>query len=431
MRLDKIRLVNYRCYADTTIEFSPQFNVLIGANGSGKTSLLRAISESFFGLTASLSLHRPWPIAEDDARIERVDTAGQVRFEPRYPVEISATATFMAQAALWSLQRRSTADSTTVEGFPTPGTLWSEASAARGDNLTLPLLAFYRANRQWQHAQPNAIAAATEKNSRLDAYGSYWDASSDGDSLQAWAISKSLERFQVSSETGKTFGEIHNDELALVNFALAAAIPEVEGIRYDMREKSLLVEWKESAGLSERYAIFSNLSDGQRAIVGLVADIARRMCLLNSHLGEHVIRDTPGIVLIDELDIHLHPKWQRTLTTGLQAAFPSLQFIVASHSPQVLSEMQPEQIIVLGGDSARHPQVSYGLDSSAVLEEIMDAPKRPESVSSALSSLFDSLERNDLQAARDQMDVLRKDAPGIPELIRAEAMLKRKEVIGR
>lgn len=140
---------------------------------------------------------------------------------------------------------------------------------------------------------------------------------------------------------------------------------------------------------------------------------------------------TPGIVLIDELDMHLHPKWQRALTRGLQAAFPSVQFIVASHSPQILSEMQPEQIIVLTAGSTSHPQVSYGLDSSAVLEEIMGASARPVEIEGDLSRLFVALERNDLDTARLVLSDLRNKAPGIAELNRAEALLKRKEVLGR
>jgi predicted ATP-binding protein involved in virulence len=249
--------------------------------------------------------------------------------------------------------------------------------------------------------------------------------------LNTWVISKCLERFQVSSETGIAFDDVHDDELALVNSAISNAIEEAEGVKYDMREKSLLVEWKQPALSERRPTIFENLSDGQKAIIGLISDIARRICLLNPHLGQEVMTQTPGIVLIDELDMHLHPKWQRSLTRGLQAAFPSVQFIVASHSPQILSEMQPEQIIVLTAGSASNPQVSYGLDSCAVLEEIMDASARPTEIKGDLEQLFAALERNELDAARQMLANLRNNAPGIADLNRAEALLKREEVLGR
>jgi predicted ATP-binding protein involved in virulence len=173
------------------------------------------------------------------------------------------------------------------------------------------------------------------------------------------------------------------------------------------------------------------LSDGQRVAIALVVDIARRMCLLNPHLGELVTKTTPGVVLIDELDVHLHPKWQRLMTTGLQAAFPEVQFIAASHSPQVLGELKPEQIILLTQDGVAHPEVSYGLDASRVLEQIMEASKRSTSIEQELSTLFELLERNDLARARVLLDSLKNAAPGLPELAGAEALLKRKEVVGR
>ena len=199
-------------------------------------------------------------------------------------------------------------------------------------------------------------------------------------------------------------------------------------MKYDLKQKSLLVEWADE--LREPTA-FENLSDGQRAVIGLVSDIARRICLLNPHLGLQVVDKTPGVVLIDELDMHLHPKWQRILTSGLKRAFPAVQFIVASHSPQVLGELQPEEIIVLRSEGTSHPQVSYGLDSSAVLEEIMDANARTASVEIQLSQLFSYLEQGVLDSARDLLVQLKLTAPGIPELAGAEALLKRKEVLGR
>jgi predicted ATP-binding protein involved in virulence len=434
MMIETIRLVNYRCHRDLKeVRFAPGFNVLVGANGSGKTSLLRALADSFFGFTGYLPI-TSHPLPNDDAvRLERVEIDGHLRFEHQYPVIIETAGVFNSKPVTWTLTRSAAAGFFAPTGT-LPGAMWQKDNndAGNGVGATLPILAFYRAERQWNQPQPQEIVAATQRPGRFDAYASYWNASSDSHALQAWAISKCLERFQVSSETGKMFDEFQDDELALVNRALADAIDDVESIRNDMREKRLMVEWRGAeTSAAKRFTIFENLSDGQKAIIGLVTDIARRICLLNPHLGHEVMQNTPGVVLIDELDVHLHPKWQRSLTRGLQAAFPSIQFIVASHSPQVLSEMQPEQIIVLTSDSPSNPAVSYGLDSSSVLEEIMGATARPMEVEEALSALFESLERNELDVARLQLAELQKQAPGIAELNRAKSLLKRKEVVGR
>lgn len=286
-------------------------------------------------------------------------------------------------------------------------------------------------NRYWNQPPLNEVQAATARNARTDGYESWWDASLDSNALQSWVISKCLERFQTSSETGQLFDNILSDELALVNNALAIVVEDAKGLKYDLKQKSLLVAWASTDGATREPTAFENLSDGQRAVIGLVADIARRMCILNPQLGDAVTNETQGVVLIDELDMHLHPRWQRILTSGLKRAFPKVQFIVASHSPQVLGELKPEEIILLRSSGTTHPQVSYGLTSSQVLEEIMGAEARTPEVERLLSEVFESLERGELSLAKQKIAALQITAPGIPELAGAQALFRRKEVLGR
>lgn len=438
MQLDSIHLKNYRCHANLSVNFGPGFNVVVGINGSGKTSLLKGICESFYGLIIGLNVQHNAPLTETGhVRLLAVKTGGLYRFEPQYPVKVGAGGDAFDTACVWTLTRTSQVSSAELSG-QFPAQIWrtiqqrgNHSPDGPSDSNCLPLVAFYRANRHWNHPQPHELQAATQRNSRIDGYSSWWDASLDSVAFQSWAIAKCLERFQTSSETGVAFDAIDDDELALVNVALAAAVEGAKGLRYDLKQKSLLVDWIPDSGVSRGPTAFENLSDGQRAVIALVADIARRMCLLNPQLAQDVTIKTPGVVLIDELDMHLHPRWQRIITNGLQVAFPALQFIVASHSPQVLGELQPEQIILLRPEGTSHPQVSYGLDSSQVLEEIMGAPARSPEVAQALSTLFTTLERNELDAARAQLEALKGLAPGIAELGGAHALLKRKEVLGR
>jgi predicted ATP-binding protein involved in virulence len=233
------------------------------------------------------------------------------------------------------------------------------------------------------------------------------------------------------SESGNEHHSASEDELSLVNAVVRDAVEGASELRYDFRQKSLLVEWLPTRQPMEHVSTFDNLSDGQKTIICLVADIARRMCLLNPHLGMNVIKETPGVILIDELDVHLHPRWQRLIVHSLKTVFPAVQFIATSHSPQILSELQPEEIILLHHDGVDHPRVSYGLDSSRVLEEIMGADARPEAVEALIHQVFAALEDKDLSVARAKIAELRATAPGLPELGGAEALLKRKEAIGR
>src|SRR5690606_17282698 len=190
--------------------------------------------------------------------------------------------------------------------------------------FALPVMAFYRANRHWNQPQPHEMQAATARNARTDGYASWWDASLDSSALQSWVISKCLERFQTSSESGTPFDDIQSDGLALVNQALAAAVEDTKGLKYDLKQKSLLVEWSNT---KRDPTAFENLSDGQRAVIGLVADIARRMCVLNPQLAQVVTSETSGVVLVDELYRHLHQRGHRILISVLRHALSKVQFI--------------------------------------------------------------------------------------------------------
>ena len=434
MKLTSIHLQNYRAHRDLSVEFNAGFHVVVGINGSGKTSLLRGIREALDGLLfwgspnlASAIFGEPEHAYVGILQVER-----RYRFEPQFPVTVTATGNKMAQDFKIAIRKTSDVARPVVEGR---SSLLDAISGRKNDPIAqgpviLPLVAFYRANRQWPVERAQVMSVATEKPSRYDGYQQWGNAAVNVSALQHWVIGKCLERYQRSSETGRLFYEIDDDELALVGAALSAAIENINGLRYDMSLKSLLTDWTQPDG-SLRSVSFEHLSDGERAVICLVADIARRVCLLNPQLGHEVIRQTPGVVLIDELDMHLHPQWQRRIVTGLKAAFPAIQFIAASHSPQVLGELQPEEIILLREEGASQPRISYGLDSSQILQEIMGASARNQKVEKKLRQLFVQIESSRLDEAKRLLDELKREAPQIPELSGAEALILRKEVIGR
>jgi predicted ATP-binding protein involved in virulence len=134
----------------------------------------------------------------------------------------------------------------------------------------------------------------------------------------------------------------------------------------------------------------SRLSDGIRGVVALVADIAARCVQLNPAFGAEAPQKTGGVVLIDEIDLHLHPRWQQVILPLLRSAFPKLQFVVTTHSPQVLSSVHASEIRVLsqgasvprGGGPAAWTALppgdeSYGQSNQDVLERVMGTHSRP------------------------------------------------------
>lgn len=430
MKLTSIHLQNYRAHRDLRVEFADGFNAVAGINGSGKTSLLKGIGEALAGILQAVP-NVSTSLLTDPActHVSTLHVGGRYRFEPRYPITVTARGRH--GEAEFEFEVRKTDEVAYPSCHPLSPFHQAISEAASHSKVHLPVLALYRANRQWQGQPSEMMTAATERLSRHDGYRSWDDAAASVTSLQHWVIAKCLERYQHSSETGKRFHEIQDDELALVNSALAAAVEDIGDLRYDMQQKALLVDWRRNETEPPRTISFANLSDGQRALICLVTDIARRICLLNPHLGMQAIANTPGVVLIDELDVHLHPRWQRRVVNGLKAAFPSVQFIVTSHSPQILGELHPDEIILLREGGTTQPQVSYGLDSSQVLEELMGAASRNLAVDDMLRQLFVQIENNRLVEAKTLLEELSHKAPQLPELSKAEALIRRKEIIGR
>lgn len=180
----------------------------------------------------------------------------------------------------------------------------------------------------------------------------------------------------------------------------------------------------------------NQLSDGERNTLALVGDIARRLSLLNLKGDADAILAGQGVVLIDEIELHLHPKWQREVISKLETTFPNCQFIVTTHSPQVLSQVHEDDVWILrlnqqGEVEAARPQASYGLDSNRILEEIMDVPERPQEAKDQLELLFRLLSAKDRGRAESEINAISEKYGDLPELTQARALLRRQELIGR
>src|SRR5947209_3801718 len=126
------------------------------------------------------------------------------------------------------------------------------------------------------------------------------------------------------------------------------------------------------------------LSDGERGTLALVLDLTRRLAQANPRMADPAA-EAEAVVLIDEIDLHLHPKWQRQIVGNLTATFPRFQFIATTHSPQIIGEVEHDRIQIIAQGQVYSPTHSFGVDSSRVLEEVMEAGPRTEAIQELLS----------------------------------------------
>ncbi len=172
------------------------------------------------------------------------------------------------------------------------------------------------------------------------------------------------------------------------------------------------------------------LSDGEKNLIALVGDIARRLSIANPYSKEPLRGD--GIILIDEIDLHLHPAWQRLIISQLTKLFPNCQFFVTTHSPQVLSHVKSENIFLLSNEnnelSYSKPEESYGMPIDRVVELIMNEDVRPKEVQKNINILFELIERNNVLEAKKLIKTLKTYLKTDHEIMRAEMLIRKKEI---
>ncbi len=417
MRIDEITLTNFNGFERRTFGFNPQFSLLVGDNASGKSSVIDALAISVGSWFLGLRGYEWSPgIYPEEVRVDSHAHVDSYTFEKQFPARIESTGVVMGRRLTWARElqreggRTTTVDAKSINHIGRD----TERRVRAGEEITLPLICTYGTERLWfekgHHARKTSGAGAKRGPSRFDGYRDCLNSTIQETALIDWIRDQSTVSIHAPRDTVA---------LGVVKNAITRCMEGAKSVYYDGRYKDLVV-------LLDQHGpqLFKNLSDGQRIMLTLVGDLASRATILNPHLETAALQKTPGIVLVDELDLHLHPKWQRRVIHDLKATFPSLQFIASTHSPQLIGEAQPEEIRLLDGDETSVPPRSFGIDSSRVLEEVMGTRSRNESVDDLLTRLFGSIDDEDFEKARRLLvDVEAKLGSDDPEVTRARALM--------
>ncbi len=399
MRIDSIEITNFRCFEHLKMGFHPKLNVLVGANASGKTALLLALRRclgTFIGQFSDIDMAEKQSImhiAPEDVRFIRREFAQTTSF--------ACTVSVGNQEYQWARTKQGRGARTDSKDTKAVDAWVKKLEdklkhPTEAYDLELPLVAYFSTDR----VSGERKSSKSDKlfSSRMRGYFNALGQFTNTEYLKEWFKNRQLEKYQS--------GKKGSAALDLMQKVIKQ-IPGVENIEYIIRpsdsemESDLYLTFKQEDG-SSKVIGFEYLSDGQKMFVTILADLTMRCLLLNPQMSREA-NETSGVVLIDEVDLHLHPSWQRLVIPSLLMAFPNVQFFVTTHSPQVLSEAPRESVFILRNGRIEPSEgiFSEGRDSNSILHDIFGVEKRPREEQSDLDRFYRLLdEKNDKEALK-------------------------------
>ena len=352
MLIDRLKIKNFKGFEEEEFFFRNNFTVVIGNNGSGKTSVLDALAVAagcyLIPLGGGQKIQRP--IHKGEVRIEEKEKSV---FDPQLPCEIEAKGKW----GIWKRSIEKLSFSNTAR-YAKSVTEYAEAEfekAMKGNDVVLPLFAYHGTGRLW--AELNDKVNYTKQGSRLEGYENCFSVKSSSKAFRNWY--KTLE---------KNIDKKDSDELVqrLDTFkqAILTCLEDWEDLYYDFAEDDIVCVHRD--GNKKASIAYRMMSDGYRNMIGMIADIAYRCIKLNPHLGVNALKETEGLVLIDELDLHLHPSWQKGIVAELVECFPKIQFVATTHSPFIVQSLSRDQLINLENEELINEPHDVSLETNAL-----------------------------------------------------------------
>lgn len=428
-KIDHLNLFEFRQFKSEKIKFDSKTTVFVGNNGSGKTSIIEAISLSLSWLSALIknedgSGHRMKEADINNSSLAKYSSiCTSLSVLPNLNYEITLVE---SKEGVVNKQRSKYMD---IKQLAEIYRYCNE----KNENFGLPVLAYYSISRSVEVKMEDFEYAAKKDAKaswgKLDGYTESLDESKSFRQFLAWLIrvdkveeeTSSSQFIALQSKIENTreliellsqnknesnteislnlISRVQDMEEQLSSMKSAHSSIEVNEINLSKKVKEAIYKFMPSVkNIRIKYTLNSidlvmdkngvtisalQLSQGEKSLFSLVGDIARRMVMLNPSLKANPL-DGHGIILIDEIDLHLHPMWQQQVVRRLNKTFKNIQFILSTHSPQVLSTVSHESIRIIsdidGNIEIITPDFSLGSESKQILEDILGVPSRPQDV---------------------------------------------------
>lgn len=441
MKLDKITIRNFRGFIEErSFDFDPKMNVVLGDNTSGKTTLLHAVQIALGAYFQALNLIPGGKYFSRNFQSNdhvRVYSGASKSFLPaleKPSIEVQAHVlqhTYNLMKGTHDQHGKSISWRRIGNkiSYRTCGELMDEVSHmstcrrnadTTGINSILPLMISFssaRLEKNYNGAQKTKVRQTREEKAYKCALNDLVDFKEAFDWI--YRYEKSLERGQEFECTDLAFKK-----------ALLTAIPALKEIHIDHKNKELFARLQMPETDKVEWLTYDMMSDGFKAMINIVSEIGYRCIALNGFLGAEAISQTPGVVLIDEIDLFLHPKWQRVVLQHLQQAFPQMQFIVTTHSPFIVQSVESHNVITLDGIQGYNDPNKRSIEEIVVSEMNLDTPRSAKYVKMVNLAeryyqlvsldLENGVEAQEVKQELDDMESEFSDDPAYVALLKAE-----------
>lgn len=403
MLLDSIFIENFRPFKELRIRFNSKLNVIIGLNGAGKTAILDSIAialNPFINkLTTANSTIGSFLLQKTDIY------AGAEKTDIELTINQGIAASYK-----WHVGRTFNTRNVWSINYLIAYATAIKQQLAQNPLSNMPIIAYYSTARMnFDNTAKVTSRKSNYEYNQLFAYQNslFRGVNSFNDFIMWFADEEGYED-KVRLDIDNSY---RNPKLQVVRNAIETFLNGFESMSSSFKNMRIKKERNDNNAMYRSHIIstlvikkdgvdfqMGQLSSGEKMMIMLVVDIARRLSIANPSLDNPLLGE--GIVLIDEIDLHLHPQWQREIVPALTNTFPNCQFVVTTHSPQVLSRVKKEHIIIIEGDKiASNPPHTYGKDTNSILYEIFNTLERPRDIQEKLDKCYKFIELEEFDAA--------------------------------